>query len=197
MTLLFFLADYEGMEDRARAALAVAECHSLARIEAGACSGLGKCAMVKRRFREAIIWYERARVLFAAEGLPIDAMRVQSDEGCCYLGLGELDKAMEIFSEALRSSEITGALAALHIDHANVGCVHLQRGEYEHALCHFQKALEIARKLEDQISMGKWLRNLSLTHKCLGDSLQALTCELEAERINRQVAEARAASIDG
>ena len=99
------------------------------------------------------------------------------------------------FSETLRSSETTGALAALHIDHANVGCVNLKRGEYKLALCHFQKALEIARAVKDQISMAKWLHNLSLTYKSMGDPIQAINYELEAERVNRQVAEARA-SID-
>ncbi len=111
-----------------------------------------------------------------------------------YFGLGELDKAMELFSEALRSSEEAGALASVHTDHANIGAVHLRRGRYEIALSHFQKALEIASGLGDQISTGKWLHNLSLTHKCMGDTMQAMTCALEAERVNQEVAHARAAA---
>jgi len=194
MTLFFYLAEYESMEECAEAALAVAQEESLHSIEAGACSGLGKSSMVRRRFREAIPWYERARMLFAAEGLPVDAMRMGSDLGCCYLGLGELDKAMELFTEALRFSEATGARACMHHDRANIGCVYLQRCEYGTALSHFQKALEIASELGDQISMGKWLRNLSLTYKGMGDPMQAIACELEAESVNRRVAQARAAA---
>ena len=194
MTLFFYLADYDAMEDCARAALVVAQRQLLATIEAGACSGIAKSLMVRGRFQEAIRWYERARMFFTAEGLSVDAIRMGSDLGCCYLGLDELDKAMQLFSEALQCAEASGASACMHHDHANIGCVYLKRGEYGAALSHFQKALEIARDLGDRISIGKWLNNLSLAYERMGDSVQAMTCKVEAELVNQQVTQARTAA---
>jgi len=150
--------------------------------------------MVRQQWAEAIAWYERALSAFDADDSPFYVNRMRGELGCCYFGRGELGKAMLLFSEALRSSETAGALASVYTDHANIGCVYLRRGEYHIALSHFRKALEIARALGDQISTGKWLHNLSLAYKCMGDTMQATSCDLEAERVNQQVAQARAAA---
>ncbi len=193
-TLFFYLADYDAMLPCGQAVLDIAERNNLRGYEGSACAVIGKSLMYRQAWNEAIAWYERALAAFDADGSPFYANRMRGELGCCYFGLGELDKAMELFSEALRSSEEAGALASVHTDHANIGAVHLRRGRYEIALSHCQKALEIASGLGDQISTGKWLHNLSLTHKCMGDTMQAMTCALEAERVNQEVAHARAAA---
>jgi len=75
-----------------------------------------------------------------------------------------------------------------------MGALHLCRGEYAAALTHFQEALQIARRLGDKISTAKWLHNLALTYKHMGNPVLAKSCELEKESLDKQVAAARAAA---
>ena len=65
-------------------------------------------------------------------------------------------------------------------------------GEYTTALAHSQKALGIARALGDQISTGKWLRNL--TYKSMGNLMMATSYEFGCRLVNRKVGQARAAA---
>src|SRR6267154_48612 len=181
-TLFFYLTDYDSMLACGRAALATAEKSDLPRGSAYAV--MGKNFMVRKQWTEAIAWYERALLAFEADDSPFYVDRIRSELGCCYFGRGELVKAMEFYTEALHSSEKAGALASMHTDHANIGAVHLRRGEYATSLSHFRKALEIASALGDHISVGKWPQNLSLAYRCMGDTMQATSCDLEAERIN-------------
>lgn len=168
MTLLFYLADYDAMEDCARAALTIAQEPCLGSIEAGAYSGIGKSLMVRSRFREAITCYERARALFLREGLRFQAAAMSSELGSCCYGLQEDEKALELFSEALKAALDAGALPSYQINLANIGNLHLRRGEYAAAISNYQKALSIAHDLGDWISLSKWLRNLAIAYSQMG-----------------------------
>jgi tetratricopeptide (TPR) repeat protein len=188
-TLFFYLAEYDSMLVCGQAAVEIAEKNGLS--IAGACSVIGKSFMVRKKWTEAIAWYERALAACEADGLPFYVDGMRGELGCCYLGLGELDKAMQLFSKALQSSAGT---VSMHTNLANIGCVYLRQGECHTALSYFQKALELARGLGDQISTAKWLRNISLAYKGLGDTMQATSYGLEAEKVEQQVAQARAAA---
>lgn len=191
-TLFFYLADYDSMERCARAALAIAEKMGTPGVEGSACSGIGKCFRVRQSLNEAIQWYERALLAFTTDGSGFYASWMRSELGCCYLGLREYDKAMQCFSEALEFSQEAGSLASQHTDLANIGFVHLSRGEYAAAISHFQKALQIARGLCDDISIGKWLRNLALTYSRMGNLNLSATYQKEAEEVGKRVDQARA-----
>jgi tetratricopeptide (TPR) repeat protein len=191
-TLFFYLADYDSMEQCARAALAISGKMGTPGVEGSACAGIGKCFRVRQRWDEAIRWYERALLAFTEDGSGFYASWMQSELGCCYLVLREYDRAMQLFSEALKYSQEAGALASQHTDLANIGWVHLSRGEYAAAISDFQQALEIARGLGDEISIGKWLRNLATTYSRMGNPTLSATYEKEAEEVARRVSEARA-----
>jgi tetratricopeptide (TPR) repeat protein len=192
--LHFYLGDYAALEAAGRLALAIAEREQIAPVVASACAAIGKSYMYRNREAEAISWFERALSIFAQEGSDYYATSMRSELGCCYLALHEDDKAMILFTEALNCSERAGGLASQHIDLANMGAIHLRRADYAAALSHFGKALEIARTLGDQISVGKWLHNIALTYSRMGDSLLAKNFELEAELVNQGVAMSRAAA---
>lgn len=193
-TLHFYLCDYEAVEASGRSALAIGERVRSAEIEASASAALGKSFMYRHRWAEAVPWYERSVKIFAREGFDYYAMSMRADLGACHFALFEDDKATQLFTQALQNSREAGTLARYHIDLANMGCLHLRRGEYPAALDHFQKAVDIARTLGDSISSVKWLCNLALTHSCMGNPELAAACEKEAVRFQQQVFQARAAA---
>lgn len=190
-SVFFYLTDYDSMLACGRVAIEIAEKNDLPL--GSAYAGMAKSFMVQKRWTEAIAWYERAMSAFDADNCPFYVNCMRGELGNCHLLQGNLDKAMQFFSEALRYSESVNALSGMHTDHANLGAVYLLRGEYRTALAHFQKAMEIARVIGDEISTGKWLYNLSLAYRCLGDTAQSMRCALESERVNLRVAQARAA----
>jgi tetratricopeptide (TPR) repeat protein len=194
--LFFYLCDYESVEVCGRSALAIAEKVRSAGIEASASAALGKSSMYRQRWAEAVPWYERAVEAFAREGFDYYAMSMRADLGACHFALYEDDKADQLFTQALQNSREAGAVARYHFDLANMGCLHLRRGEYPAALDHFQKAADIARKLGDSISTVKWLCNLTLTHSCMGNPDLAAACEREAMRFQQKVVQARAAAVE-
>lgn len=193
-TLFFYLGNYTEVETCARAALDIGEAENLPLIQASACAGLGKSYMYRDRQAEAIPWFERALTIFEEESHTSYADIMRSELGCCHFALHDDDKAFELFTHALRVSRESGALASLHIDLANMGALHLRRGEYAAAISHFQEALQIARKIGDTISVSKWLKNLSLSYESMGNPELAKSFELESERVNQRVAQARAAA---
>lgn len=194
MTLLFYLAQYDQMEECARTVLDIANERGLPRLEAGACSGIGKSLMVRGRFHEAIAWYERARTLFLGEGLIFDAVRMCSELGCCWYGLQEDDKALGLFSEALQASLDEDAMASYQIDLANIGNIYLRRGEYAAAISNYQKAVDIARELGDWISVSKWLNNLAITYSQMGNPALSAGFHKQSEEAAKRVEAARAAA---
>src|SRR5262249_31560351 len=148
----------------------------------------GKSLMYRERQAEAIPWFERAQSLYEKEGITHYADIMRSEIGCCHFALGHNDQAEPHFIHCLKASREAGALASVHIDLANMGALHLSRGEFAAALSHFQEALDIARRLGDKISIAKWLYNVALTYKRMGNPMLAKTYELEKERMDEQVA---------
>lgn len=192
MTLFFYLADYDRMEESAHCALVASEGQDAALTEAWAASGVGKSLMVRSRFPEAIKWYERAHSIFVREGSPFHAAQMRSELGCCYYGLGEDERALECFVESLKASLNADGMPGYQINLANIGNIHLRRGEYAAAISSYQQALEIARKLGDQISVSKWLNNLALTYQQMGNLELAERFRTEADQVARKVDAARA-----
>lgn len=195
-TLFFYLCDYQSVEASGRSALAIAEKIRSPEIEASASASIGKSFMYRQRWSEAIPWFERSLEIFAREGFDYYAMSMRGELGWCHFALHEDDKAHQLFAQALQNSQDAGALARHHIDLANMGCLHLRRREHAAALDHFQRAVDIARKLGDSISTGKWLHNLALTYSSMGNPDLAAVYEKEAIAYQKKVAHARAAASD-
>jgi len=191
MTLFFYLAEYDSMEECARSALAIAEQQRLALLEGWAASGIGKSFMVRSRFQQAIPWYERAHRIFVRDGIYLHASQMRSELGCCYYGLQEDEKALELFSEALQVSLDAGAMPSYQIDLANIGNIHLRRGEYAAAISNYQKAANIARELDDWISVSKWLKNLAIAYSQMGNPTLSAIFQQQAENAHHKVEEAR------
>jgi tetratricopeptide (TPR) repeat protein len=193
-TLFFYLGRYDAVESCARVALKIAQEQHSVFIEACGAAGMGKAAMYRGQHAEAIRWFERAIILFESEGASFYASSMGGEVGCCHFVLHEDDKAQQYFSAALEASERAGALPRYHIDLANMGCLHLRRGECAAAISHFQRALDIARELGDLISTSKWLWNLARAYSYMGNPALSHSFQKQSDDVSRQVDKARAAA---
>lgn len=80
---------------------------------------------------------------------------------------------------------------------ANIGNVYLYRREFLTAISYYQRALELARELGDQLSIGKWLRNLGQAYAQLGNPALARGFEAEAEIVKNGLAAERQRAAQG
>jgi tetratricopeptide (TPR) repeat protein len=115
----------------------------------------------------------------------------QGELGTCYLNLGETSKALQLLESTAEVFLTKGSLSNYQVSLADIGSVHLRRGEFLSAISYYQRALEMARKLGDQVSVGKWLRNLCQAYSLLGSPTLARGFEIEADQVNGRLAEDR------
>lgn len=74
--------------------------------------------------------------------------------------------------------------------------VYLYRRQFLTAISFYQRALELARQLGDQLSVGKWLRNLAQAYTQLGNPALAKGFEDEAKFVNDHLTAERQRAAD-
>lgn len=179
--MIFFFAEDAASQQTYRTALDLARQHGDLFLQAVALAGTGKNQMIRGNFRDAIGWYEQALAVAQQAGARVLAATMHSELGWCYYNLNDDDKALELF----RLSE------TVFLEVGALGNIFVRREEYPTAITYFQRALELATKNEDRISMMKWLNNLSAVFAKLGNPISAgeyqrqhtrLKVELQLER---------------
>jgi len=159
--ILFFAEELVASQDAYRKALQVAEVHGDLFSQALALAGTGNNLMIRKNYREAVGWYEKALVAAKESRATLLAAAMQSELGWCFYNMEHDDKALELFRASEAAFLAAGALTNYQISLGNIGNIFVRRGDYPAAVSYFQRALELAKKNEDRISMAKWLNNLS------------------------------------
>ncbi len=89
----------------------------------------------------------------------------------CYLGLGDDEKAMELFRKAERVNHEAGVVHNYQVVLANIGNVYLHRRDHFTAISYYQRALALAREIKDPVSIKKWARNINLAYARIRQSV--------------------------
>lgn len=145
-----------------------------------ALAGIGKNHMARGKFQPAIEWFSEALEAASNSGQTYLAATMKSELGWCFYNLDENDRALELFRAA---ESVFGASGARHnygIALANIGNVYFKQGQYPAAIDYYQRALEIAREINDKVSIAKWLKNLSVVYSRTQDAETASKYDLEA-----------------
>jgi len=116
----------------------------------------------------------------AGELSPGDRRELCALKSHCLSAFGRWQEALE-----------SGATPNYQVCLANIGNVYLCRREFLMAISYYQRALELARQLGDQLSIGKWLRNLGQAYSHLGNAALAQGFEYAAKLVNDRLAEER------
>jgi tetratricopeptide (TPR) repeat protein len=94
----------------------------------------------------------------------LDTAMVWSELGVCRLGVGQDELAMELFRKAEAVNKEAGFIHNYQVVLANIGNVYLHRRDYLTALAYYQRAVSLARQINDPVSVKKWTYNINLAY---------------------------------
>ena len=191
-----FVGSYNSADESLRSALEPASSGSNDLLQGLIVSGLGKNLMFQSEYAAAIPRFEEALAIFEKLEYPLYTAIMWSELANCYLHLDDPDKALELLEKSERVFSECGATPNYQVCLANIGNIYLYRREFATAISYYRRALELARELGDQLSMGKWLQNLAQAWSDLGNPALARGFESEAKVVNDRLAAERQRAVN-
>lgn len=182
-----FVGDYDSADTCFRSALEVARAENNQLLQSLILAGLAKNIMYRGEYGAAIPRFEEALADFEKLQYPFYCAVIWTELANCYSNIGEAEKALEFFHKAELVFLESGAIPNYQVCLANIGNVYLYRREFLTAISYYQRALELARQLGDQLSIAKWLHNLGQAYTQLGNTAVAEGFEHEAKLVNEQL----------
>jgi len=117
---------------------------------------------IKGDYPEAKKHLEESYKLFVELGDEVRIFGSLNNLGNLYSDLHEFDKANELFDQALILSEKIKGPGSDPLD--NIGNVYFRQGNYEQAIDHYLKALEIQRTNNDRIGILNTITNIGIAY---------------------------------
>jgi tetratricopeptide (TPR) repeat protein len=106
--------------------------------------------------------------------------------GIAYAELGQVERALEYYQQALEISRETGDQSGESRDLGNLGIAYRHLGQLERAIGYHEQALEIAREIGDRNGEGGHLGNLGTAYRHLGQVGLAIEYYEQALEISRE-----------
>jgi tetratricopeptide (TPR) repeat protein len=149
---------------------------------------VGDVLRLMGQLRDASKHLERAAALFE-ELRDRPAVRgIHQALGVVAQARGKYDTALEHFEAYLKAlGQEDGDLHRAYLGHANVGIIHMLRGDLKRAKTHGEKALSIAEEQSDRRAMSEGHHQLSLIALRRGDFDDAKTHSVEAYRLAHDI----------
>jgi len=169
--IFFRQKDYVSSDRLFRAALKLADKVGGWRLRGHALWGIGKNLMIQEHYEEAMPWLQESLGVFENAGARLSIAMAWSELAVCYLGLGDDQKAMELFRKAERVNHEAGVVHNYQVVLANIGNVYLHRRDHFTAISYYQRALALAREIKDPVSIKKWTRNINLAYARIRQSI--------------------------
>ena len=138
--------------------------------------GIGKNQMIQERYAEAVPWLEQSLALFEGVDARLSMATVWSELAVCHLGLGDDRKSLSLLQNALLEDERQGCIQNYLVGLANIGNVYLHRDDHLTAIAYYRRALELARAINDPVSIQKWSYNLRLAYARLREFVDRMPC---------------------
>lgn len=170
--LLYFQEDYSSSESLFRKILQISQEIDGWYYPAVARWGIGKCRMIQTYYEEAIPWLEESLRAFEAAEAKLWMATVWSELAVCRLGLGEDQNSLDLLEAAVKVHGEAGVKQSYLVGLANIGNVYLHRCDYLRAIDYYRKALEMAREINDPVSIRKWSYNIRLAYARLCRSIE-------------------------
>jgi tetratricopeptide (TPR) repeat protein len=150
-------------------------------------NNIGNIYTFKKDYEKAIEYFQESHKLFVELGDSVRMIGSMNNLGNLSNDLERYDEALKYYTEALEMSEKLGKQYADPV--SNIGNIFLKKGDYQNAGQNYLRALELARKENDQIeqlniysSLGEVLSlsgNYKLAQTYL-DSALLMTNQLQA-----------------
>jgi len=162
--IFFRQKDYVSSDRLFRAALDLAEKVGGWYLRGHALWGIGKNLMIQEHYEEAMPWLNESLGIFENAGARLSMAMVWGELAVCYLGMGQDEKALELFRRAERVNQEARVVHNYQVVLANIGNVYLHRRDHFTAISYYQRALALAREIKDPVSIKKWTRNINLAY---------------------------------
>lgn len=112
-------------------------------------------------------------------------------QGMAYFLLGQINKAMDFYQQALDLCQKTGNRKGEGIGFSNLGLAYRSLGEIEKSIECFSQSLEIARQVGDRYTEGIAIGNLGGAHRKLGQKETSAKYFTQALAIAREMDDKR------
>ncbi|MDM8548956.1 CHAT domain-containing tetratricopeptide repeat protein, partial [Desulfobacterales bacterium HSG2] len=116
--------------------------------------------------------------------------------GVVYYDLGQYDKALTYYGQALAIDREIGDRRGEGSDLSNIGVVYGNLGQYDKALTYYGQALAIRKEIGDRRGEGSDLSNIGVVYGNLGQYDKALTYHGQALAIRKEIGDRRGEGSD-
>jgi len=111
--------------------------------------------------------------------------------GATYLDIGENDKAMDIYTSALKQAEELGDKKGMAASLNNSGNVYVRKDDLDVALDYYERSLTIFEEVGDKQGIGISINNIGNVYYNKGDSDTALDCYEKSLAIREELGDKR------
>lgn len=152
---------------------------------------LGMLAAAERQHRTAIACFEQALHLAASSGRGARyTHRILRDMGAAHRDLGDLDRAMELLSEAAAGAQEAGDLPGVAACQNSLGMLHQKRHEIAEAAAAFHASATALEQLTLPVQQAKVYDNLGTLHTEVGDWTASMEAYARSLAITRAAGDA-------
>jgi CHAT domain-containing protein len=131
-------------------------------------NNLGMCRLLRGRYDEALVFFERALALSSVEKTAAYAL-VLSNSGICYSRLGQFDRAMDVQQKAVAALRARGNPKAVVEALGSLGNTYVLKGDPRGALPFLSEAFATANAARLTSDAATWAVNLAAADANLGD----------------------------
>jgi tetratricopeptide (TPR) repeat protein len=161
-------------------------------LEAIAAVGQGKNIMHSGRYAEATEHFREAQRTLNELGERLLGTMLHGQIAWGYINQGNYDAALETLLLAEPALREAGVKQSHAICLADMGYIHMQRGEHAKAVSHYQQALETDKICCSPVLYRKWSNNIAAAYEKMGDSANHKKHAEAAKRHDADMAERRA-----
>ncbi len=142
---------------------------------------LGMSRLVRSRYDEALVWFERVLSFSDLEHTPVVA-KALNNAGICYSRLGLFERAMQVQQRAIAILKQRGPSRELSEALGSLGVSHGLQGDYDAALPFLEQAKEVAAQSGNTGEAALWAGNMASAQALLGrwDAADRLNAESRA-----------------
>ena len=105
--------------------------------------------------------------------------------GNTYDRIGQREKALEVYFEYAKRSEMRQDKSSLANALINIGWIYHAKGNYKEAFEYYQKGLKLSEEIQHKLYQAKAYRQLALWHRHKGNYEEALKLLYKSTEINR------------
>ena len=135
---------------------------------------IGNYQRIRGLWREYIVWAERGLAVAQVAEQHQDEGTLLNNIGAVYDSLGERQKALDYYEQALPIREAVGDRRGVAQTLNNIGRVYDSLGERQKALNYYEQALPIREAVGDKAGTAVTLNNIGLVYDNMGEWQKAL-----------------------